>query len=1146
MKDLKTKIGYPPKSKDDHAPDERMLQYINLKLTSLGLSTHHGTDHEWEEMARSHLANHREKNRLLADHLCPSDQRVTDFLRAYLAEDCPEGPLLPTKYLTLDRHGIARTLSLPPDEDSFSSDIIKSFRVKQGVLHNPASDRRTTKGVFHVADGGLPVPTDKKEVPRKTFAALLKSAIRPPQELLTLPYCSTQSEPAGIFVSLMLRPVVSPKVNHYSPEKSIEVRFFAPGNMVCNLDFVESIFGNAGDPFLPENDAALDPEHWSGHTACIILAPQLTKLKKKDVGLPHRKDATPRQIKDGMCWENEDEIYNDGGAFKITCRDERGVMVTLIADNYFGYCKKEVKTQLSYAANLMGNAEEEHAGGALAFPAYDLGEEVDRFKDSHTWSEMIAQFKDLMVLHPEGYGVDKTRPEVVYIPEDAHFFLREQIITWKNQNGEQRLRLSPRKVYLKPSGYRIHMEKPEGRAWRLIGTQAEPTFCHKPCTVSGGGKSEISKAITDAIIHGPVVTGNIEEDLEAVDQILKKDYSDRFLPAFAKSTPSRPILSSKRSLGSVIKLLTPNATEYKEEYNAWLRSIPNYLKDIVLAVKRFHKGEWGDDWKRQFHVDFINGQPGNELKFGDRKLVANYLRVGYEEDGSWRVFGLRKDFSPSAKVQMEDDISASIVVPTNKLSHLNPEYGGTSQKLLINCEYRLFQRPDEAIHRGYDKQTEWDFSQPGNFFSNYEPLPKAYAQELIEDAIGFDTFTAPMQKTISDAAAMDQPGYFVSSAHPRIFEGKPSQNPRYLQTRPDLVDPLGKYLAEISVRLARRVPLGEDVHFPVNAVLPGRRNNPPDEKAGIRALAVYNPIHYQELPELFMDFVASLTGKSPSTTGAGSEGALTKGPFNALLPITDLNNALVAFILTGHQGFTSAAGYVGPKCRVDHDVSLLIPEIWSRMTVAERDPRYLIEHGMLEKCEDFTHQGRTIRASRLGYRITERFVTLFFGRMFNNPDSVFTPEMLRPEKQDLDLYVDGIDNILTTMRAVSENYFADGSIELACPPLKALLHIMRDGEWKGMDEKNPEFRALFELPYLLQSDWYAERLERKQKIDIELYQKHIQALESFLNRPSHAREAERLQIKDRLDYARQRLAAVSDASYRQELVGTLGTDRLRW
>src|SRR6185369_11538711 len=99
----------------------------------------------------------------------------------------------------------------------------------------------------------------------------------------------------------------------------------------------------------------------------------LTTLKKKDLGLPKWADATERQRRDGMCWKDENEHYNDGGAFKICARDEKGVMVTLIADNYYGYSKKEIKTQISYAANLMGLAEEEHAGGALAFPRYNLG-----------------------------------------------------------------------------------------------------------------------------------------------------------------------------------------------------------------------------------------------------------------------------------------------------------------------------------------------------------------------------------------------------------------------------------------------------------------------------------------------------------------------------------------------------------------------------------------------------------------------------------------------------------------------------------------------------------------------------------------------------------------------------------------------------
>ena len=58
------------------------------------------------------------------------------------------------------------------------------------------------------------------------------------------------------------------------------------------------------------------------------------------------------------------------------CRTKEAAIVTLIADNYYGYCKKEVKTQISFAANLYGNVEEEHAGAAIAFPSLrNLGDE---------------------------------------------------------------------------------------------------------------------------------------------------------------------------------------------------------------------------------------------------------------------------------------------------------------------------------------------------------------------------------------------------------------------------------------------------------------------------------------------------------------------------------------------------------------------------------------------------------------------------------------------------------------------------------------------------------------------------------------------------------------------------------------------------
>src|SRR6185436_10454633 len=163
-----------------------------------------------------------------------------------------------------------------------------------------------------------------------------------------------------------------------------------------------------------------------------------------------------------------------------------------------------------------------------------------------------------------------------------------------------------------------------------------------------------------------------------------------------------------------------------------------HIKELTFVVKRYFKPEWGQDWRKHFSVDIINGTPGNELKCDNRTLVTTYLRVGFDQDGAWRTFGMRKDFHPAFKLQMEDDITAAVVVPSEALANLPADYHNPSLKFVQNCEYRLFQRPDDAIHRGYDKQTEADFAKPGNFFSNYEPLTSSDAREMLEDSIGFD------------------------------------------------------------------------------------------------------------------------------------------------------------------------------------------------------------------------------------------------------------------------------------------------------------------------------------------------------------------------------------------------------------------------
>jgi hypothetical protein len=1122
-----------------------LIAHINVKLALIGCPpVPMAGNTEFAEIADAMAAQSREKDRLLGQHLCPADARIQTFLYDYL-QDVPV-PKLPARTFTLDRAGLARVLSLPVDRDDFSSDIINSYRVKQGVLHNPKSDRRTTAGIFHVCEGGLPIPDDKLGVPKTTFAKMLALALTPPPELLKLPFTATQPQPAECFVSLLIRPLVCPEVPGFTKKKTMEVRFFVPGNLVSNLDFVEAIFENGGDPLLPENDAALDSEHWTGHTGCVMLAPHLIKVTKKSVGLPHYDQATERQRRDGMCWKKEDELYNGGNAFKLTCRDESGVILTIIADNYFGYCKKEVKTQLSYAANLFGLTEEEHAGGALVFPSYDLGETFDgdilSRRQPHSFVEMTKMFSDIMDVMPEGYAVDKNFPEIVYVPASARFDLQSQKIFWTNPlAGDQALHLSPEKTYVRPSGYKIKMEKPpgHGRQWRLVGTIAEGTFCHKPCTVSGGGKSEISKPITDAILTGPVFVADLKKDFDRVAELIDRDYSGRF--ADQSRVDQRSVLATERSLGSVIKLLMPDEQDYTPAYNAWLADLPQYVKELVFVVKRYFKPEWHGHWRDHFSVDIINGTPGNELKCDNRKLVTTYLRVGFDDDGAWRTFGLRKDFHPAVKVQMEDDITASTVVPAARLENL-PE--GTAKNLSLkfvqNCEQRLFQRPDDAIHRGYDKQAENDFVQPDNFFSNYQPLTPADAQEMIADALGFCQFTEPMQQFIREVAETGTPDYFVCTASPRLVDGKPTKNPRYLQKRPDLVRASETYLAEITARLHRRVPMSRPLHTPVTAVLPGRRNNPPEK--GVRPLACYNPVHFMELPEFFMEVICSMTGKSPSTTGAGSEGALTKGPFNALPPIIDLNNALVSFILTGYQPFITAAGYVGPQLRVDHDVSLIVPEVWSRMSAEEREPKFLIEHHFLEKCADFEHAGKKILASRLGWRINARFVHAFFGRVFNHPHAVFTEAMLKPELQSQDIFADGMANIIATQKRVAKMYFDDGSIAQASPPLKALLHIMLNDEWEGKGLEHPDVRKLFTRENLLASPWYAARLVAKQKIDRALWKRHVECLNQFLRRPNYADVAEQLHIAERLTAARKTLEAVEAADYPQQLTGTLGAE----
>ena len=206
-------------SKQQKRDRRDMIQYINLQLASLGQPTFidhsdSGTKYanaNFQSLTEGLVKSFREKSRLLSEHMSPVDARIQNFIDDYLKELEFEKPYrLPNDTLVLNQKNMARELSLPPNGKEFKSDLLSSYRLKQGILNNPAQDKRTTKGTFHIVRGGLPVPADKKEVPKITFAHLLHTALNPTEELKLLPFTSAQDEKAKVVVSFLLRPVVCP------------------------------------------------------------------------------------------------------------------------------------------------------------------------------------------------------------------------------------------------------------------------------------------------------------------------------------------------------------------------------------------------------------------------------------------------------------------------------------------------------------------------------------------------------------------------------------------------------------------------------------------------------------------------------------------------------------------------------------------------------------------------------------------------------------------------------------------------------------------------------------------------------------------------------------------------------------------------
>ena len=160
---------------------------------------------------------------------------------------------------------------------------------------------------------------------------------------------------------------------------------------------------------------------------------------------------------------------------------------------------------------------------------------------------------------------------------------------------------------------------------------------------------------------------------------------------------------------------------------------------------------------------------------------------------------------------MEDDITASVVVPAQRglaprFRRPRPIATNSSQ----NCEPASSSGPTTRSTAGYDQQTEADIARPAISSRTTSRSPATTPARWWRTPSVYTAYTEPMRQLIQDVAA-ERPRRVISfrPRYPRIVDGKPSKNPRYLQMRPDLANPRGSLLAEMGTACERRIAADE-------------------------------------------------------------------------------------------------------------------------------------------------------------------------------------------------------------------------------------------------------------------------------------------------------------------------------------------------
>ncbi|MGK0309996.1 MAG: hypothetical protein ACJAYS_000827, partial [Lentimonas sp.] len=85
--EFKTQLGLDPKTAEATYDQQSLLEYVNLKLTSIGQPVFGDlSESDFFGLSKSLLESYQEKSRLLANYLPPCDQRIQSFLADYFSD----------------------------------------------------------------------------------------------------------------------------------------------------------------------------------------------------------------------------------------------------------------------------------------------------------------------------------------------------------------------------------------------------------------------------------------------------------------------------------------------------------------------------------------------------------------------------------------------------------------------------------------------------------------------------------------------------------------------------------------------------------------------------------------------------------------------------------------------------------------------------------------------------------------------------------------------------------------------------------------------------------------------------------------------------------------------------------------------------